>query len=271
MLKKTIIRLTETDLCKIVKETIHNLLTEDKEYRGLKKARNAAKLYAGAKTYEEAMDVINTVRNDIPYSRAFDCRFMAGIIRLIYKDGVESYQFDTLNSIMEAIAESPESSGWYNSDLNGLSYKDLLSQLKPIMDAIVERERKSVDGMTFHENGYSIVHISNYSEAQQYSQWNKWCINDYEPTFLNYVGHGETLYYCLKNGYQQVKKKQGNNYPKDEYGLSMIAVAVNPSGRMVFSTTRWNDTGVGNKSFTPKELSQIVGKNFYDTFVPIQG
>ncbi len=257
-------------MCEIVKDVIHNLLTEDKEYRGLKKARNAAKLYAGAKTYQDAMDVINSVRNDIPYSRAFDCKFIAGIIRLIYKDGVESNQFGTLNDIIEAIVKSPKSSEHYNSDLNSLTYKALLSQLKPIMDDIVEKERKSIDGMTFQDNGYTIVHIPNYLEAQPYSRWNKWCINYYEPTFLNYVGHGETLYYCLKNGYQQIKKEKGYNHPKDEYGLSMIAVAVTPSGRMVFSTTRWNDTGIGNKSFTPKELSQVVGKNFYDTFVPIQ-
>jgi hypothetical protein len=62
---------------------------------------------------------------------------------------------------------------------------------------------------------------------------------------------------------------QGEGCPKDEYGLSMIAVCVDGSGRLKNSTCRWNHSNGGNdKLFTTDEISQLIGRNFYDVFKP---
>ena len=54
------------------------------------------------------------------------------------------------------------------------------------------------------------------------------------------LGNTNAFYFLLKKGYEHEEKKQGENCPNDEYGLSMIAVSVCPDGSINSSTCRWN-------------------------------
>lgn len=62
--------------------------------------------------------------------------------------------------------------------------------------------------------------------------------------------------------------ERGNNCPLDEYGLSMIAVSVRKNGRLASSTTRWNEASQGNKTLTPQQISNLIGRDFYTVFIP---
>ena len=61
---------------------------------------------------------------------------------------------------------------------------------------------------------------------------------------------------------------KGDNHPLDEYGLSMIAISVRKNGRLASSTTRWNETIVGNKALNVQQISNLIGKDFYSVFTP---
>lgn len=61
----------------------------------------------------------------------------------------------------------------------------------------------------------------------------------------------------------------GPNTPYDSYGLSMMTVIVDPYGQMTQSTTRWNhENGSNDSAFTPKTMSEAIGRNFYEVFKP---
>src|SRR5574344_593313 len=76
-------------------------------------------------------------------------------------------------------------------------------------------------------------------------------------------------YFCLREDFKQVEREPSEGCPLDDYGLSMIAVSVDMDGSCNTITCRWNHKNGGNDSImTPKELSNIIGKNFYETFLP---
>lgn len=61
----------------------------------------------------------------------------------------------------------------------------------------------------------------------------------------------------------------GENAPLDEYGLSMVAVCVDKDGDLRTCTCRWNHSNGGNDNIMDtKQISQLVGRNFYDVFKP---
>ena len=88
--------------------------------------------------------------------------------------------------------------------------------------------------------------------------------------FESYTNFGNgVFYFCLRNGWQKEEPIEGEDCPLDRYGLSMIAVSVNSDGSCNTITCRWNHENGGNDHImTPKQLSQVIGCNFYDTFKP---
>ena len=57
----------------------------------------------------------------------------------------------------------------------------------------------------------------------------------------------------------------GANFPKDDYGLSFIAVYVDRGGRVVSVTSRWNTIAEDDQLLTEDELLRLIGKdkNFF--------
>ena len=75
--------------------------------------------------------------------------------------------------------------------------------------------------------------------------------------------------FCLRNGFENEEAVKGENCPLDNYGLSMIAVSVDENGRLNTCTCRWNHDNGGNDSIMdPKQISEVIGMNFYQTFKP---
>ena len=74
---------------------------------------------------------------------------------------------------------------------------------------------------------------------------------------------------CLQNGCDNIPPKVGEGAPLDEYGLSMLSIIVNENGELAYCSTRWiHDNGGTDSAMTAKEVSQVVGVNFYAVFKP---
>lgn len=260
--------LTLSDIKDMVVESLH-LLSENKTYRNMKKARNAIRKYCKVSTEDEVWEVLNTIRGDMPYSRIYDERYLAGLVRMVYGEELETPQIDMLNTILEILSSNQLLANRYNSDFNGLYYEDLAFQFHNHIIELNQKERNELLQQQLNNSQYTIVPIRSFEEASRYSAYTDWCITKSEYDFKNYTMHGQSFYFCLKKGFETLQKPQNiSNTPFDDYGLSMIAVSVYSNGRLATCTTRWNAATNGGKEITPKELSNIVGANFFDTFKP---
>ena len=91
-----------------------------------------------------------------------------------------------------------------------------------------------------------------------------------EQAFNDYTNNGICIFYfCLKDGFESIPEKIGENCPLDEYGLSMLAVCVDENGECKTITCRWNHANGGNDNImSTEELSRLLGVNFYEVFKP---
>ena len=72
-----------------------------------------------------------------------------------------------------------------------------------------------------------------------------WCIT-YAPQHYNHYTRSNKSHFVIfaQNGYQDIPREVGENYPLDTYGLSLLAVQQsNIDGSFVACTTRWNHGG----------------------------
>jgi hypothetical protein len=88
--------------------------------------------------------------------------------------------------------------------------------------------------------------------------------------FNSYTSDGiGQFYFCLRNGFENEPKEMGEGCPLDSYGLSMVAVSVDDVGRLNTCTCRWNhDNGGNDNIMDAKQISQLIGRNFFDVFKP---
>ena len=117
---------------------------------------------------------------------------------------------------------------------------------------------------------YHIIPITSFDEAKKYAPHCDWCICKAEFDYETYTLHGETFYFCLREGFAETPKAVGDNHPLDEYGLSMLAVSVTPDGRLANFTNRWNEDRIGNSIVSEQEISEIIGRDFREVFKPMK-
>ena len=80
-----------------------------------------------------------------------------------------------------------------------------------------------------------------------------------------------TVYFCLRDGFEDVPAEPGENCPLDEYGTSMIAVIVDPDGDLCTATPRWNDANDSSDYLmTEEDVVDAVGEPFYEAFPPVE-
>ncbi len=267
-MRKTI-KLSENDLRRIIQESIKTVLTENKEGRNMKKARNAIKRYCrNVKTNDDVWIILNEIRELIPFSRIYDSKYLEGVIRLVYQEELEFPQMEQINAILEVLSQKTELAERYDSNFNGIYYDDLRMEFFDEIRELIENEKTSLNDITYSDNGYTIIPIKTFEEAQKYSHLTEWCITKNKFDFETYTNGNQSFYFCLKNGYEKLTTPTNSKSYLDEYGLSMIAVSVYSNGRIASSTTRWNEGSTGNKSLSPRQISEIIGKNFFDVFVP---
>ena len=109
--------------------------------------------------------------------------------------------------------------------------------------------------------------VNSFAELSQFGRLaEEWCIAYGEDIFDLYTDGGrKTLFVIQTDDALSVERKMGANFPKDEYGLSFIAVYVDRGGRVVSVTSRWNTIAEDDQLFTEDELLRLIGKdkNFF--------
>ena len=230
-----------------------------------------------------ARDWVTQIRNDIPSSRLpktengkDSCKFLLGVTRLYFGFAKDSRQdeiqgkISQLEKIMKILTTSHASE--YDNDLNGLSYGDLDNKFKGTIQKNLDNEIASLKDQQFtRDESYKFIPIPDFETAKRFGKWTSWCVTHQESMYDSYTKNGLGLFYfCIKDGFETVKKVEGEGCPLDEYGKSMIAISVNDDGSLNTATCRWNhDNGGDDKIFKDAaEVSRFFGVNFFETFKP---
>ena len=92
-----------------------------------------------------------------------------------------------------------------------------------------------------------------------------WCIIISEEAYKEHTDNGENVFYFLvRSDMQNVPRLPGKEFPKDEYGLSLMAVCVTPKGGISSITSRWNYGDDQDCFLTLSELELLVGRKIID-------
>lgn len=252
-------------------EFVNNLILEGVESKNMALAKHY--LYDNKGMDEaNAMKFIGAIKHDIPNSRLGKCKFILAIVRMAVNG--EFGDANTINMINRCLyyAASEAHIEEYDNNLNGMSASEFIDRFRTIGDTDLSNDKEELSKLDYsNSSNYDIVRIDSFDDAESYGEYVDWCITyDYEA-FSNYTNNGENaFYFCLRKDYEEIDCTKGKNCPLDDYGLSMIAVSVRPDGSPNTITCRWNHDNGGNDSvMTPKELSYIIGRNFYEVFKPL--
>ena len=265
-----------TRINQIIFETIHkhlrHILTESQESKSIDTAK---KLYMERTkcSREEADEFVRIkLRNDLPILRKPNAaKFILGVTRMFLDRQITDQRtISQLNTTLEYVSSDAHINE-YDRNLNGMSAQDLIQRFAKAVSDDFEKNKSDINSMNFEgQSQYNIVRIDSFKLAQQYGQYTSWCVTHNEDMFNSYTNNGiGQFYFCLRNGFENEKAVKGENCPLDNYGLSMIAVSVDENGRLNTCTCRWNHDNGGNDSImNPKQISEVIGMNFYQTFKP---
>ncbi len=111
------------------------------------------------------------------------------------------------------------------------------------------------------KHSYKIVRIPNAMVAMEYANVvPSWCLSYDAESFDYYTHNGiDKCYYLLRNDYNDVEERRSPDYPKDDYGKSVICLIIDGNGNILNSTSRWNDPDE-EVAFTKSEIEEIIGK-----------
>ncbi len=219
---------------------------------------------------EQSLKFIGGVKHDIPNSRLAKSKFMLGVVRMVCGGGIVVEDFMRLNTLLKFIASDAHVND-YDRNLNGLSFDELNVRFSTIMNANVNAEREELSSMNFgNASEYTIVPIMKYEDAHKYARYVTWCVTADNNLYNAYTYDGVgCFYFCLRKGFENAPKEKTDGCPLDEYGLSMIAVSITPEGAPNTITCRWNhECGGSDNVMDAKQLSEIIGYNFYEVFKP---
>lgn len=161
----------------------------------------------------------------------------------------------------------------YDENFNGNKPDDIIRRFSKNVREEGARARAAAAAVEKQKTDYEVILVDSATKAKQYCKYTDWCIT--RGSYSSYVGKddpnkAETFYFLAKKGFENVPRKAGPGTPKDEYGLSFIAISIKENGGLYTSTTRWNHENGGNDNmFTPAELGRLAGGNFYEIFKPL--
>ncbi len=273
MINKTLIEEVKyiTKLMGISEEKCY-LITENAKNNNMKPARKYLEEKLGWDN-EQIMDFFGKMKHDIPNVRMSNCKYFLGVTRMIMeKQLTNGESIIKLNSILKYINKYESINSSFDRNLNGLSFEKLSEQTTEGMEQAYKSERERFSSTDFGERNtsYRIVKINDFEEASEYGKYTPWCVTHEIEAFNDYTNNGICVFYfCLKDGFESIPEKIGENCPLDEYGLSMIAVCVDENGECKTVTCRWNHNNGGNDDImSTEELSRLLGVNFYEVFKP---
>ena len=213
------------------------------------------------------------LRNDITALRDKKIgKFTLGVTRMYFNNEItDASTINDLNATLKLLTAHMDE---YDRNLNGLSAEELISKFKQTRENNVKKEKQEINRMRFGVSDYEIVKIDSFNDAKKYYKYtnpnSRWCLTHMEDMYDSYTCDGiNQIYFCLKNGFENIKPIVSENAPLDKYGLSMLSIIVNEEGELVHCTSRWNHDNDGNDSVMDAvEISKVVNVNFYETFKP---
>ena len=259
-----------------INETQYNvlkrtLLTESQESKSISQAVALVMQRMGYDKTKADNFVRGEIRASFPVLRDKNAgKFILGVTRMFLDGDIKDGQtINRLNSSIKLL--STDHYDEYDRNLNGLKTNDVIERFATSLQANIDNDRQELANQTYNNTSeYQIVPIDSYEEASAFSPYVSWCVTKSPHAFNNYTNDGVVqFYFCLKHGWKTMQEEVGDGTPLDEYGLSMIAVCVDSDGALQSCTCRWNHANGGNDAImTTKEISQVIGQNFYDVFKP---
>ena len=300
-MKKTLIRLTEGDLCHIVKNCINEvLLIENRESKSIKQTEKViVSLFQntfGNRLFQTVKDnqgqPILTQRGDeqtmLQYLERHiratffhndyaNIKFEPGIARIAYGElGMQANEdqqsLHKLGGILKILSQAH--SDEYDSNLNGMSFIDLNNRFGKDASDLGKEEQDRINNAEYNGNGeYTIVRINSFEEAKPFYQYtnpkSRWCLTHMKDMFDQYTNNGNnTLYFAYKNGFENIEPIEGEGCPLDEYGLSLLSIIMSPDygdgSSLAYCTCRWNHGNGGSDSvMNAQELSNVLGDSVF--------
>lgn len=248
-----------------------NLLTESQESKSISAAISLVMKTKGWDKAKADNFVRGEIRASFPVLRDKNAgKFILGVTRMFLDGDIRDGQtINRLNASIKLL--SADHYDEYDRNLNGLKANDVIERFATSLQANIDNDRQELANQTYNNTSeYQIVPIDSYEEASSFSPYVSWCVTKSPHAFNNYTNDGVgQFYFCLKHGWKTMQEEVGDGAPLDEYGLSMIAVCVDSDGALQSCTCRWNHANGGNDAImTTKEISQVIGQNFYDVFKP---
>ena len=150
----------------------------------------------------------------------------------------------------------------FNEDLNGLSFKELNRNIGYRLrhDAYhkwLTNKEKAVKNQQIGE--YTVIPMYGFEDTSKYSPYTEWCVTQTFSAYRQYTDDGSQFFFCLKNGFENITRKRGEDCPLDEYGLSMVSVLIRPNGEIKHVTTRWNHDHGGEDNPDLNTFEEIEG------------
>ena len=219
----------------------YRVIFEDQEGDSQKRSRQL--LEKRGYDPEKQKEIINSVRDSIPAlkNRVRGGKFTLACVRM-FVDG-EIRDEDTINKLNQIVRKIGETEyEKYDKDLNGFHAEELISKYMPAIEKEKDEQVSRLSSVHFSGNSdYEAVLIPDYESSSEYHRYNEWCLTSMPKMFDTYTQNGvNSLYFLLKKGFESVPREQGEGHPFDEYGVSMIAVTIEPEGYLHTCTVRWN-------------------------------
>ena len=213
------------------------------------------------------------LRNDITALRDKQIgKFTLGVTRMYFNNEItDASTINDLNTTLKLLTAHMDE---YDRNLNGLSAEELISKFKQTRENNIKKEKQEINRMKFGVSDYEIIKIDSFNDAKKYYKYtnphSRWCLTFMKDMYDSYTCDSmNQIYFCLKNGFKNIKPIVSENAPLDKYGLSMLSIIVNEYGELAYCTCRWNHDNDGNDSImNAVEISEIVNVNFYETFKP---
>lgn len=199
-------------------------------------------------------------------------RFMRGITRILCGDrdisffNIHRKNENNLTKFKQVVQYLYSNNIEMDGDFNGMSFSELYKAVGKDMriSNYVEynKIRRESESLKKVYGEYVVKPMYSYNDTSKYEGYNEWCVTYSIGNYTTYTNDGSQFFFCLKNGFENVPKRMGEDCPLDEYGLSMVSVLVYPNGTAKRVTTRWNhdNDGEDHPDFrTLEDVENILG------------
>ena len=189
-------------------------------------------------------------------------------------------ELNTLKTIVNLLKKDTDAANRVIKDPN-VTYEKLYNEYADVLKQLKNDMRYRVNSKKYQKNQrYEIIPIDDFRTANEFGKYTgtgngdgALCYTQGINTWNSFNRNGiNQCYLCYTANFKDLEPIVTEGYPKDEYGLSMIWLFVDGNGELTNSNVRWNhgnrDFGNVDNMFTPEEISDIVGVNFYETFMP---